>query len=91
MTFLVDQRAKSTRLSVEKEKGAVSPKFVSLQVFGALEVEERGYQDNLPTQTLRHNEDNKTDWGLSREERRFLKEAKGSQTKDKGSLPFPSG
>ena len=78
MTFLVDQRAKSTGLPKEKVKGVVSPSFVSFKGCRALVVEERGYQENLPTQTLGQSEDNNTDWGLSREERRFLKEAKGS-------------
>ena len=49
MSFFVVQRAKSTRLPVEKAKGAMSPRFVFLQVCRALKVEERGYQENLPT------------------------------------------
>ena len=35
MTYLVNQRAKSTGLPVEKAKGVVSPSFVSLQGCGA--------------------------------------------------------
>ena len=61
MTFLVDQRVKSTRLPVEIAKGTVSPSLVSLQGCRALVVEERGFQENLPTQTLGQSEDNSTD------------------------------
>ena len=87
---LADQRVKCMGLLVERAKGAVNPSFASLQECGAIVVEEGGYQEKLPTQTLGPSEDNNTNWGLSREERRILKEAKGSQTEEKGSSLFAS-
>ena len=75
---------------MEKAKGAMNPSFASLQECEAIVVEEGGYQEKLPTQTLGQSEDNNTNWGLSREERRILKEAKGSQTEEKGSSLFAS-
>ena len=61
MTFLVDQRVKSTGLPVEMAKGDVSPGLVSLQGCRALVVEDRGFQENLLTQTLGQSEDNNID------------------------------
>ena len=89
-TSLVDQRVKCMRLLGEKTKGTVNPSFASLQESEAIVVEERGYQEKISTQTPGQSEDNNTKWGLSREERRILKEAKGSQTKEKGSSFFTS-
>ena len=54
-------------------------------------VEERGFQENLPTKTLVQSKDNNTARDLSREERRFFMEAKGSRTEDKKSSFFSSG
>ena len=59
-TFLVDQRVKSPGLPVEIAKGAMSPSLVSLQGCGDLVVEERGFQENLPTKTLVQSKDNNT-------------------------------
>ena len=87
---LVDQRVKCMGLLVEKTKGAMYLSFASLQECGAIVVEEGGYQEKLPTQTLGQCEDNNTNWGLSREERRILKEAKGSRIEEKGSSLFAS-
>ena len=89
-TSLVDQRVKCMGLLVEKAKGTVNPSFASLQESEAIVVEERGYQEKIPTQTSGQSEDNNTKWGLSREERRILKEVKGSQTEEKGSSFFTS-
>ena len=87
-TSLANQRVKCMGLLVEKAKGTVNPSFASLQESGAIVVEERGYQEKIPTQTSGQSEDNNTKGGLSREERRILKEAKGSQTEEKGSYFF---
>ena len=76
---------------MEIAKGVVSLSLVSLQGCSDLVVEERGFQENLPTKTLEQSEDCNTARGLSREERRFFTEAKGSQTKDKESSFFSSG
>ena len=48
-------------------------------------VEERGFQEMIPTQTLGCSEDNKTKRGLSREERCIPKDIEGSQAEEKGS------
>ena len=77
---LADQRVKCMGLLVEKAKGTMNPSFASLQESRAIVVEEMGYQEKILTQTPGQSEDNNTKWGLSREERRILKEAKGSQT-----------
>ena len=81
-TFLVDQSVKSLGSLVEIAKGVVSLSLVSLQGCGDLVEEERGFQENLPTKTLGKSEDNNIARGLSKEERRFFTEAKGSQIED---------
>ena len=79
------QRAKCKGMLVEKIKGTTNPSFALVQESGAIVDEERGFQEKIPTQTLGQSEDNNTMWGLSREERRILKETNGSQTEEKGS------
>ena len=87
---LADQRVKYSGLLAEKVKGAVNPNFASLQKCGTMVVKERGCQEKLPTQKLGQSEDNNTNLGLSKEERRILKEAKGSQIEEKESSLYDS-
>ena len=79
------QKAKRKGMLVEKTKGMANPSCVVPQESEAIAVEERGFQEMIPTQTPGCSEDNITKWGLSREERSILKDTKGSQTEEKGS------
>ena len=57
-TSLVYQRVKCMGLLGEKTMGTVNPSFASLHESEAIVVEERGYQEKIPTQTPGQREDN---------------------------------
>ena len=80
------QRAKLKEMLVENIQGTANPNFALFQESRAIVVEERGLQEKFPTQTSGQSEDNNITWGLNREERRILKEKKGSRTEEKGSF-----
>ena len=81
---LVDQRAKSTGLSVEKTKCTENYSLVSLQGSEDTEGKENEHQEKIPTQTAGQKEINIKKRGLGREEGRISKEVKGRQTEEKG-------
>ena len=79
------QRAKRKGMFAEKTKGMANPSCTVSQESEVIAVEERGFQEMIPTQTPRCSEDNKTKRGLSKEERCIPKDTEGSQAEEKGS------
>ena len=81
------QRAKRKGMFAEKTKGMANPSCAMPQESEVIAIEERGFQEMIPTQTPGCSEDNKTKRGWSREERGIPKDIEEVKHKKREASP----